>query len=267
MVDPTSQGRACSSTGKGWDYWLLLRVLAISMNPGGGVCGRAQVLSSGVSTSGLDIASPANLDSGLHLCILGLLGGVFTCWVKMFGAPEFWLEPAGVFAVEGIMSFECPMPMVGPLFLVLVPQFLHLLCFPGGKDSMVSLDLDWVIYIQLEGSTGLNTWAFIKMVNGSIQLLNSLMHSLCYHRQLGDIIHPPASGTTLPWVIPWTHLSLSEMGWYSQWRPTGRLSYTPASMIWKPSEHPLKVIHAQISCWLLLQLSGCWVDVKCIQTH
>ena len=55
-VDPISWGRACSSISRGWDIWLLLRVLAIFVNPGGGVCGGALVFSSGASTLGLNVA-------------------------------------------------------------------------------------------------------------------------------------------------------------------------------------------------------------------
>ena len=134
MVDPTSQGGACSTAHRGWDDWLLLRVLAISVNPGRGVCGGALVLSHGVPTLGLDKAIPANLGSSICLGIPGLPSVVFTHWVNIFGTPVFWLEPAGVFPVEGMVSFECPMPLVGPMLLVLVPQFLLLLHFQGGKD-------------------------------------------------------------------------------------------------------------------------------------
>ena len=181
IVDPTSWGRACYSTGKGWDDWLLLRVLVISMNPGAGTHGGALVLSSGVSTLGLNVASLANLGSGICLHVLGLPSGVFTHWVKIFGTPVFWLKPAGVFAVEGMVSFKHPMPLVGPMVLVLVPWFLPLLCFQRGKDSWVSLDWEGVICTQFEGSTGLNTWASVKVVNDSIHPLNSLMHSASWH--------------------------------------------------------------------------------------
>ena len=71
-VDPTSRGRACSSAGRGWDVWLLLRVLAISANSGRSVHGGGPVLSSGVPTLGLDMAFPANLGGGFCLCIPGL---------------------------------------------------------------------------------------------------------------------------------------------------------------------------------------------------
>ena len=174
-VDPTSQGRACSSTSRGWDVWLLLRVLAISTNPGGGVHGRAPVLSSGVSVLGLNMVIPTNPGGGFHLCMPGLPSGVFTHWVKIFGTPVFWLELHVVFAEEWMVSFECPMPIVGPMPLILVLQFLpH---SQGGKDSLVYPDLEGVIHTQFEGSTRSNTWASVKVVNGSIHLLNSWMHS------------------------------------------------------------------------------------------
>ena len=175
MVDPTSQGRACSSTGRGWDVWLLLRLLAISANPSGGVHCRAQVLSCGVSTLGFDMAIPANLDGGFHLCIPGLPGGIFSHWVKIFSASVFWLERSGVFAVEGMVSFECPMPLVGPMPLILVLQFLR------GQWLSGFHRLGGVIHTQFEGSTSLKTWVSVKVVNGSIHSLNSLMHSASWH--------------------------------------------------------------------------------------
>ena len=186
-VDATSWGRACSSTGKGWDDWLLLRVPAISVNPGRGIHGEALVLFSGVSTLGPEVASLANLGGGICLCVVGLPGGVFTHWVKIFGTPVFWLEPAGVFVVEGTMSFRHPIPLVGPMLFILVLQFLPSLCSQGGKDSKVSLDLDGVILTQFED---LNTWVSVKVVNGSIHPLNSLMHSASWHNVEG-LWHKP----------------------------------------------------------------------------
>ena len=126
-VDPTSHSRACSSMDGGWDIWLLLRVLAISANPGRGVHSGVLGLSSGVSALGLDMAFPANLGGDFHPCIPGLPGGVFTYWLKIFGTPVFRLEPAWVFAVEGTLSFKHPIPLVGATPLLLVPQFLPLL--------------------------------------------------------------------------------------------------------------------------------------------
>ena len=120
MVDPTSWGRASSSAGGGWDVWLLLRVLVIFANLGGGVHGGALVLSRGASTLGLNTVIPANPRGDFHLCIPGLPGGAFTHWVKIFNTLVFWLGPAGVFTVEGTVSFKCHMPMVGPPPLILV---------------------------------------------------------------------------------------------------------------------------------------------------
>ena len=129
IVDPTNQGMACSSVSKGWDRWLLLRVLAISAKPGGGVHGRVLIFSSGISAFGIDVVSLANPNGSFHLHILGLLSSFFTHWVKIFGAPAFWVEPAGVFTVEGTMNFEHPIPMVGFTLLVLTPWSSQLLCF------------------------------------------------------------------------------------------------------------------------------------------
>ena len=77
-VDAISQGRACSSASRGWDDWFLLRVLAISVNPDQGVHSGDLVLSSGVSTLGLNMAIPANLGGGICLGVPGLPGDVFT---------------------------------------------------------------------------------------------------------------------------------------------------------------------------------------------
>ena len=187
MVDPTRWVRACSSAGRGWDVWLLFRVLVISANPGRGVCGGALVFSSGVSTLGLNMVIPANPGGCFCLCIPGLPSGVFTHWVKIFGAPVFWLEPPGVFAVEGMVSFECPMPMAGPMPLILIPWFLPLLHSWGGKGPMASLDMEGVMHTRFEGSTGLNTWALVKVVNGSIHPLNSWMSSVSWHDLPGRV--------------------------------------------------------------------------------
>ena len=123
------------------------------------------------------MAIPANACSDFHLCIPGLPGGVFTHWVKIFGTLVSWLEPPGVFAVEGTISFECPMPMVGPMPLILVPQSLLLLCSQGGEDSRVSMDFEGVTHTQFKGFISSNTWSSVKVVNGSIHSFNSLMYS------------------------------------------------------------------------------------------
>ena len=74
-----------------------------------------------------DLAILAKPSSGICLWVIGPLSSVFTHWVKIFGAPVFWLETVGMFTVEGMVHFECPMPLVGPMPLVLVLQFLLLL--------------------------------------------------------------------------------------------------------------------------------------------
>ena len=152
MVDPTNWGRACSSAGRGWDVWLLLRVLAISANSGGGVHSRAPVFSSAASILGLNVVIPTNPGSGFCLCITGLPGGVFTCWVKIFDTPVFWLKLPVVFTEEGMVSFECPMPMVGPMPLILVPQFL--LHSQRGKDSLIPLGLQGSFIPNLKALRG-----------------------------------------------------------------------------------------------------------------
>ena len=76
-----------------------------------------------------------------------------------------------------MVSFECHIPLMGTTPLVLALQSLLVLHFQGGKGSVVSMHLEGVTYTQFEGSTGLNTWALVNMVNGSIHSLNSLMHS------------------------------------------------------------------------------------------
>ena len=134
----------------------------ISANPGGGVHSGALVLSSGTSTLGLDVAIPANPCGDFCLCVPGLPGSVFTLWVEIFGAPVFWLEPAWVFAVEEIVSFRCPMPMVGPMPFIPAPQFLPLLHSHGGEGLRVSMDFEGVTCTQFKGFIGLNTWLSVK---------------------------------------------------------------------------------------------------------
>ena len=115
---------------------------------------------------------------GICFWVMGLPGGVFTHWVKIFGAPVISLQ---TFAIEGTVSLKCPMPLVGPMPLALVLQFLPLLHSPGSDGSMVSMDLEGVIHNKCEGSTGSNTLASVKVLNGSIHSLNSLMHSASWH--------------------------------------------------------------------------------------
>ena len=88
-----------------------------------------------------DLAILAKPGSGIHLHVMELPGGVFTHWVKIFSTPVPWLETVRVFAAKGTVSFECPMPLVDPLPLVLTLQFLLLLCSQGSKGLMVSMDL------------------------------------------------------------------------------------------------------------------------------
>ena len=180
-VDPISWGRACSFASGGWDVWLLLRVLVISANPGKGACSQTLVLSSEASILGFGMVIPSNQCSDFCFCLPWLPGGVFTHWVKIFDTPVFWLEPAGVFTVERTVCFECPKPMVGPAHLILVPWFLLLLHSHRGEGSRVSVDLEGVTHTQFEGFISSNTWSSVKVVNGSIHSLNSLMHSACWH--------------------------------------------------------------------------------------
>ena len=126
-VDPTTWGRACSPAGRGWGNWPLCKVLAISTNPGGGVCSWALALSSGVSTSGLYMAK----------------------------GPSVWVVAT---------SFECPMSLVSlvllisPVPLVLALQFLLQLhswgvkaqwfCGLGGVTQTI-WGLYWVEYFSI----------------------------------------------------------------------------------------------------------------------
>ena len=100
-----------------------------SKRPGGVISsGERLIVMCGESSPCKDWAILAKLGSGICLCVMGLPGGVLTHWVKIFGAPVFWLETVRVFTVEGMVSFEHPMPLVGPMPLDLVLQSLLLLC-------------------------------------------------------------------------------------------------------------------------------------------
>ena len=146
-----------------------------SKRPGGVVIpgGRSMVMPR-ESSPHKDLTILAKSGSGIHLGVTGLPSGVFTHWVKIFGAPVLLLETV---AIEGTMSFECPMPLVGPMPLVLPLWFLLLLHSWGGKGSIISMDLKEVTHTQFECSTESNTWASVKVVNGSIHSLNSWTHS------------------------------------------------------------------------------------------
>ena len=92
----------------------------------------------GESSPHKDLEILAKLGSGIHLCVTGLPGSVFTHWMKIFSVPVLSLETV---AVEGMVSFKHPMPLVGPMPLVLVPQFLLLLHSQGSDGLVVSVDL------------------------------------------------------------------------------------------------------------------------------
>ena len=65
----------------------------------------------GESSPHKDLPISAKPDSGICFCVIGLPSGVFTCWVKMFGVPVFWLETVEVqvLAIEGMVrSFGHP---------------------------------------------------------------------------------------------------------------------------------------------------------------
>ena len=59
--------------------------------------------------------------------------------------------------------------------------------FPRGQRLDLSVDLEGVTHTQFEGSTGSNTWASVKVVNGSIHSLNSLMHSASWCGSPGGV--------------------------------------------------------------------------------
>ena len=80
-----------------------------------------------------DLAISAKPGSGVHFGVTGLPSCVFTHWVKILGAPLLMLE---TFATEGMVSFEWPMPVMGPMPLALVPQFLPLLCSRVGFHGL-----------------------------------------------------------------------------------------------------------------------------------
>ena len=101
MVDPATQGWTC--------FW------------------GASMVMQGESSPCKDLVISAKLCGGIPFCATGLPGSVFTHCVKMLGTPIPWLEAASVFTVEAMMSFDWPMPLVGPMPLALVLQFLPLL--------------------------------------------------------------------------------------------------------------------------------------------
>ena len=140
MVDPTTWGWACFQ-GSLMVVWVEL-------------------------SSHKDLVILAKLGGGICFHATGLPGGVFTHCVKMLGAPVPWPEAARVFTVEGMMSFDQPLPLVGPMSLALVLQFLLLLCSSGGEGWRVSMNLEGVTHTQFEGFTSSNTWASVKVVNG-----------------------------------------------------------------------------------------------------
>ena len=109
--------------------------------------GGRSIVICGESSPYKDLTILAKLGGGIHHCVMGLPGSVFTHWVKIFSAPVLSLETV---AVERMMSFECPMPLVGPMPLVLALWFLLLLCSQGGESLMVSVDLEEVTHTQFK---------------------------------------------------------------------------------------------------------------------
>ena len=73
--------------------------------------GRLTVICGGTSPL-KDLAISKKPGSGIHFCVMGLPGGVFTHWVKIFGASDSWHRAVSLLAIVGLMSFECPMPFV-----------------------------------------------------------------------------------------------------------------------------------------------------------
>ena len=132
--------------------WHILLITTVDPTTWGWACswGTSMVMQ-GEPSPHKDLVIFAKLGSGIHICVTGLPGGVFTHWVKIFGTPVLLLETV---AIEEMVSFECPMPLVGPTPLVLVLWFLLLLHSQGGDSSVVSVDVEGVIHIQFEDSTG-----------------------------------------------------------------------------------------------------------------
>ena len=96
--------------------------------PGGVVSsGGRSIVMHGELSPHRDLAISAKLGDGICLCVMGLPSGVFIHWVKIFSAPVTWPETVGVLTVEGTVSLEYPLPLVGPTPLVLALQFLLLL--------------------------------------------------------------------------------------------------------------------------------------------
>ena len=172
-VDPTTWGRACS-----WGAFMVMQ---------------------GESSLHKDLAISANLGGSISLCVVGLPGSVFTHWVKIFSAPVLSLETC---TIEGMVSFEGPMPLVGSMPLVLVMQFLPLQHSQGGEGSMVSTDLEGVTHTQFKGSTGSNTWALVKAINGSIHSLNSLTHSNSWHGSSSRVVWLDWPNVVGLWCMP-----------------------------------------------------------------
>ena len=68
--------------------------------PGGVVSSGGRLLGMhGVSLPHKDLTILAKPAGVICFHATGLSGGVFTHWVKTFGAPVFWLEAVGVFTV------------------------------------------------------------------------------------------------------------------------------------------------------------------------
>ena len=85
---------------------IIVAMAVLTKRPGEVIstCGRLIVMQ-GVSSPWKDLAISANPSSGICFCKTGLLRGLFTHWLKIFGAPVCWLEMVRVevVAVEGMM--------------------------------------------------------------------------------------------------------------------------------------------------------------------
>ena len=141
----------------------------------------------GVSSSHEDMAILANLGGCICFHAGGLPQGVFTCCIKIFGAPVCWPGIVGVEAVTvaGMMRhLEHPrkgMVEMEPQGWALWYLLLHSLVDSGPSSSATSEHWEGVTITQGDGGSLERTSSSMKLVNGPMHLLNSLTHSANWH--------------------------------------------------------------------------------------
>ena len=129
-----------------------------------------------------DLAISAKLGAGVHLGVTGLFNGVFAHWLEMVEVPGVWLETGKVFAVVGMVSFECPIMWVAEK----EPQgwaLLHLLCLHSCMVSGSTSLEGWeeVTFTQCNNGSLARTSSLVNDISSSTDSLNSLTHAATWH--------------------------------------------------------------------------------------